>query len=187
MPAPAKQRLVETALTLFHQEGFHATGIDRVLAVARVSKMTLYKYFKSKDDLILAVLDLRDQRFRDWLDTRTQALADTPSGRLLAVFDALGEWFDDPNFHGCLFINAAAEYGLPTERIHQSAARHKQLVLEWLTELARQAPVNDPTALAWDLTLIMEGAIVARHTSDQPQAAARAKDLAKRVLKLFAL
>jgi len=183
MTAPAKQRLVETALTLFHRNGFHATGIDRILAEAGVSKMTLYKHFKSKDDLILAVLDLRDRRFRQWLNDRTLDFSDDPKARLLAVFDALAEWFDDPGFHGCLFINAAAEFGLPTDRIHQSAAHHKKLVLEWLTEITAQAGLDDPPAMAWRLMLIMEGAIVVRQAACDGQAAHKARELAEILLK----
>jgi AcrR family transcriptional regulator len=144
--------------------------------------MTLYKHFKSKDALILAVLELRDQRFRQWMEERTFSLADHPKGRLLAVFDALEEWFADPKFHGCLFINAAAEYGLPTDEIHQSAAHHKRLVLDWLIALAAQTGIPDPESLAAKLMLIMEGAIVTRQAADDPNAARTAKELARLVV-----
>jgi len=182
MSTPAKDRLVETALKLFHQDGFHATGIDRILAVADVSKMTLYKYFPSKEALILEVLNQRDQRFRQWMSDRTLRLAASPQDRLVAVFDALGEWFDDPGFHGCLFINASAEYGGPDDKIHASAIHHKQLVVDWLIDLATQAKAKNPNDLAWDLMLIMEGAIVTRQAAGATNAAVLAKSLAKRVV-----
>ena len=182
MTTPAKDRLVETALQLFHGQGFHATGIDKILAVAGVSKMTLYKHFPSKEALILEVLRVRDQRFRQWMADRTAALAQNPKDRLLAVFDALGEWFDDPGFHGCLFINASAEYGSPEDKIHAYAGHHKDLVVEWLADLCTQAGAVDPQALAWDLMLIMEGAIVVRQAAGAKDAAIRAKHLANSVI-----
>ena len=145
--------------------------------------MTLYKHFPSKEDLILEVLTVRDLRFRQWMTGRVAALATTPQEKLTAVFDALGEWFDDPGFHGCLFINATAEYGKPGDRINAAAVHHKQLVAAWLEDLAQAAHAPDPKALAWDLMLIMEGAIVARQAAGAQNAALLAKALANRVVK----
>lgn len=182
MKTSAKDRLVETAMQLFMENGFHATGIDKILTVANVSKMTMYKHFPSKDALILAALDLRDQQFRDWLVERTYVLADTPKDRLIAVFDALDEWFDEPGFHGCLFINATAEYGSETDQINVSAQHHKHLVVDWLAELAGAAEIPDAQALARILMLLMEGAIVTRQASGERKAAKYAKQLAIRVV-----
>ena len=182
MKPSAKDRLVETALTLFERDGFHATGIDKILAAANVSKMTMYKHFPSKDALILEVLAVRDHRFRTWLDDRVQALADTPQGRLVAVFDALAEWFEQPDFHGCLFINATAEYGAETDMIHISAQQYKRRMVQWLADHAREAEMPDPQAMAWILMLLMEGAIVTAQASGEKRAAKYAKVLAIRVV-----
>ena len=182
MKTSAKDRLIETALGLFMEYGFHATGIDKILNAANVSKMTMYKHFPSKDALILAVLELRDQQFRDWLVERTFVLADSPKDRLIAVFDALDEWFEQPGFHGCLFINATAEYGSETDPINLSAQRHKGLVVDWLGELAVAAEIPDGQALARILMLLMEGAIVTRQASGERKAAKYAKQLAIRVV-----
>ena len=182
MKPSAKDRLVETALTLFERDGFHATGIDKILAAANVSKMTMYKHFPSKDALILEVLAVRDQRFRAWLDDRVQALAGTPQGRLVAVFDALAEWFEQPEFHGCLFINATAEYGAATDMIHISAQQYKRRMVQWLADHAREAEMPDPQAMAWILMLLMEGAIVTAQASGEKRAAKYAKVLAIRVV-----
>jgi AcrR family transcriptional regulator len=183
MEISAKERLIETALKLFHRDGFHATGIDKILAQANVSKMTLYKHFGSKEDLILAVMEVRDQRFRQWLAERTLIAAPNPQQRLLMVFDALAEWFEGDDFYGCLFINASAEYGNPQDKIYQSAIRHKQLVTQWLIDLTREASATNPQALALQLMMIMEGAIVTRQAANDKNAAAIAKDLAKKIVE----
>ncbi len=155
-----RDQLVENALKLFEQEGFHATGIDRVLEVAGVAKMTLYKHFKSKDELILAALRLRDERWRNSFMRSIEKKAKTPRGRLLALFDFLAEWFADCKFAGCMFINASAEYADHDNPIHAAAAEHKRLVEKYVCELAAQAHAPDPAALAAQLCILMEGAIV---------------------------
>ena len=182
MKASAKERLVETALTLFYQNGFHATGIDKILATAGVSKMTMYKHFPSKDALILETLTVRDQQFRQWLADRSAELADNPKDRMAAVFDALDEWFHKPDFHGCLFINATAEYGQADDPINQAALQHKHLVSAWLAELAEQAGIAEAAALARILMLLMEGAIVTRQAANEKKSAKYAKQLAIRVI-----
>ncbi len=87
--ATRRDHLIDTALRLFYQQGYHATGIDRILAESGVAKMTLYKHFRSKDELILAALQLRDERFRNWLMAEMEAASPDPVERLLAMFDAL--------------------------------------------------------------------------------------------------
>lgn len=157
-----RDQLVETALTLFSREGFHATGIDRVLEVAEVAKMTLYKHFRSKEELILAVLRLRDERWRNRFMRGVEKRAKDPRGRLLAMFDELADWFADPGFSGCMFINASAEYAELDCPIHAACAEHKRLVEKYVRELAERAGAGHPGAgvLAAQLCLLMEGAIV---------------------------
>ena len=88
MSSSKRDLLINTALELFSREGFHATGIDRILSESGVAKMTLYNHFKSKDELILAALRRRDETFRNWFMRTVEASAETPRGRLLASFDA---------------------------------------------------------------------------------------------------
>jgi len=175
--------LVETALRLFYTQGFNATGIDRILAEAGVAKMTLYKHFRSKDELILAVLHRRDEQFRNWLMGEMERAATAPRARLLAMFDALGEWFAGRAFKGlgyfgCSFINATGEFGDPDHPAHRTAAEHKRRIVEYLTRLCTEAGARDPEALAEQLALLKEGAIVTAHVRSRPQAAAQAKQAA---------
>ena len=134
MPRNKREELVETALDLFMREGFHATGIDRILAEAGVAKMTLYHHFRSKDELILAALRLRDERFRNEFMRRVEKSGDDPALRLHAIFDVLGEMFDAKTSRGCTFINACAEYGDRDSAIHCIAAEHKRLVVKRFVE-----------------------------------------------------
>lgn len=176
MTSIRRDHLVDTALTLFSRNGFHATGIDRILSESGVAKMTLYKHFKSKDELILAALRRRDELHRNWFMREVEKLASTPRERLLALFTALENWFESEEFSGCCFIHATAEYGDKDDPIHAAAAEHKRLVRAYVRELAESAQVKEPDVLTDQLMLLMEGAIVSAHmTSDSaPAAQARA-------------
>ena len=118
MARDKREQLVETALELFSREGFHSTGIDRILAEAGVAKMTLYHHFRSKDELILAALRLRDERFRNEFMRRVERSSGDAAGRLTGIFEVLDGMFDAAASRGCTFINACAEYGDRDSAIH---------------------------------------------------------------------
>lgn len=185
MTKPSKRdELVDTALRLFYTRGFHATGIDTILAEAGVAKMTLYKHFRSKDELVLAALQRRDELFRAWLTSSIEQASEKPRERLLALFDALDDWFGERalnalGFHGCAFMKAAGEYDSPDHPVHRAAAEHKQLIVDYLTELAAAAGAADPKALAEELSLLKEGAIVTAQVRNMPNAAQPAKNIAR--------
>jgi AcrR family transcriptional regulator len=183
-PAMAESRrdqLIDTALDLFNRNGYHATGIDRILSEAGVAKMTLYKHFGSKDALIQAALARRDERWRAWFRDAVARRAATPRRRLLAVFDALEEWFARPDFHGCLFVRAAGEYPGLDDPIHAGAAAHQRLVLAELRDLAAAAGAPRPARLAREIMLLALGAIIATQVNG-PVAAGRAAQQAAAVL-----
>lgn len=182
-----REHLIETAVKLFARDGFHATGIDRILQEAGVARMTLYKHFRSKDELILAALRRRDEQFRTWFKSRIEKTGGSPADRLLASFDALEEWFEGrafggTPFTGCSFINAAAEYSEANHPAHQLAAEHKRLILEYLRLLASSSGARDPDGLAWSISLLHEGAIVTAQVFNDPSAARGAKDIAKTLM-----
>ncbi len=179
MASSKREQLVDTALELFYRDGFHATGIDRILAESGVTKMTLYKHFKSKDELILAALRLRDERFRNSFMKAVEQRAEKPADRLLAVFDVLEEWFRTDGFCGCMFINASAEFANPDDPIHGTSAEHKRLVLKYLRKLAADAGITDPDRLGDQIGLLVEGAIVVAHVTGRPDAAKEARGAAE--------
>jgi len=178
-----RDHLVETALKLFYEHGFHATGIDTILAESGVAKMTLYKYFKSKDDLILAALELRDRRWMEWFRETLKQRGKNPRQRLLAVFDLLAEWFRQEDFRGCMFINAASEYCGLDGRIGEVAAQHKRLLRKELEQLALDAGVKRPNVLADRISLLIEGAIVMALMEKSDRWAATAKEAAEFLIK----
>ncbi len=182
MVSKKRDHLVAVAADLFHRHGYHAVGIDRVLEEAGVARMTLYNHFKSKDELILAVLRRRDEKFRNWFMRTVERLGKTPRDRLLAIFDALEEWFSGTDFSGCMFINASAEFARPDDPIHMAAGEHKNLILNYVRELTKSAGATEPDALAQGLMLLMEGAVVMAYVAGQSDSAAQAKKTAKILL-----
>jgi len=172
---PSKRdELVRKAFDIFYREGFHATGMDLLSAETGISKTTMFKHFRSKEELILAVLRLRDQDFRNWLFRRMEQ-AGPLRAQLSAMFDALAEWFAAPEFRSCMFIKAASEYPHPDHPIHAQAAEHKRLLFLQLRSIAADAGAQDPTALARALLLLKEGAIVTAHLGHEADPAADAK------------
>lgn len=182
MASLRRDHLVETALALFSRHGYHATGIDRILAESGVAKMTLYKHFRSKDDLILAALRRRDEEFFRWLQNEVESRAATARERLLTVFDALDTWFKDPNFNGCCFINAAGEYGRKDDPVHVACAEHKARIAGYIRELAQAAGASSPDDVARQMMLLVNGAIVAAHVGGDLTAARSARTLAEATL-----
>ena len=183
MASGKRDLLVDTALDLFYRDGFHATGVDKILKKAGVARMTLYNHFKSKDELILAALRRRDEKFRNNFMRTVERLVKTPRDRLLAIFDVLEKWFSGKDFYGCMFINASAEYARHDDPIHMAAGEHKNLILNYVRELTKSAGATEPDALADGLMLLMEGAIVMAYVADDPNAAANAKKAAESLIQ----
>ena len=167
-----RDELVQKALTTFYRNGFNATGMDMLATETGISKTSMYKHFRTKEDLILAVLRLRDENFRNWLYRRMEELAKTPKDQLIAMFDALEEWFNEPGYKGCMFIKASSEYQDASHPIHKQSADHKRMLESHVTELAKRAGLSDPGAIARQLLLLKDGAIVTGHlghTNDPAQ------------------
>ncbi|MEQ1950416.1 TetR/AcrR family transcriptional regulator [Mesorhizobium sp. CN2-181] len=152
-----RQHIVETAYALFKRFGFHATGIDRIIAEAEVAKMTMYRHFPSKDGLIVAVLNWRAQRFERQLDQ----LAHEASARhkIRVIFDWHQRWFHGADFHGCIFAHALAEFGDPTHPVFKAAAAQKAgLKLRMQTILEGVMPAERAESASAALLMLIEGA-----------------------------
>jgi AcrR family transcriptional regulator len=179
MPAISKrEQIINQALSLFYQHGFNATGVDKIISEAGVSKKTLYHHFRSKNELVLATLRKRDELFRNNMMRETERLASTPKDRLLAIFDVMGNWFKEDSFSGCMFINASAEFSDLKDPCHILCAEHKRLVCDYLYNLGKQAQAKDPEELAKQLNLLIDGAIVNAHVEGDIESAVRAKTMA---------
>lgn len=180
---PSKRNeLVEKALDVFYDNGFHATGMDMLVERTGISKTSMYKHFRTKEDLILAALRLRDEQFRKWMFRRIGELGTTPRGQLIAIFDALREWFADKSFRGCLFVKAAAEYQEEEDPIYVQSCEHKRLLVSFISDLAEKAGVAAPDILARKFFILIEGAAVMAHLLQGEDPAMDAKAIAKTLL-----
>jgi AcrR family transcriptional regulator len=160
---PARERILLTAHDLFYADGIRATGIDRVIAASAVTKVTFYRHFPSKDDLVRAFLDHRHARWMAWfVDALGRRGAHERSGdaqALLLLADVMAEWFADPVFRGCAFINAVAEVGGSVEGAAERARDHKREMVEVIADLL-PATLPQRTALAQAAAIGIDGAIV---------------------------
>ena len=177
--ATARDRLIDTAIALFNRYGFHATGVDRIVAVAKVAKKTLYAHFPSKEDLIIAALSRQRAAFADKF---VLANSDQPRDRLLSLFELAKSWFDDPDFYGCIFVNAAVEYSEPGHPINTCAREFKTLLRGFALEQAQAGGAADPEALADQIALLFEGATTVAQVSARPDAATTAKAIATQLI-----
>ena len=179
----ARERILDAAYELFSRHGIHAVGIDRIVAESKVAKMTLYHHFPSKQELVIAFLDLRERRWtHEWLEAEVERRAATPRERPLAALDALDEWFQRPDYEGCSFINTLLEIDDRNDPVHQAAARHLNAITSMLETYADEAGSADPKETAYQLQTLMMGAIVSAGRGDR-EAARRARDLAEIVLE----
>jgi AcrR family transcriptional regulator len=179
--ADARDRVLGTAYNLFCSQGVQATGIDRIVAEAGVAKMTLYRHFRSKEELVLAVLDLREELWtKRWLIAEATRRGNTPRERLLAIFDLFDGWFHQPDYEGCLLNNVLLESrDLP---IRAACIAKRDNVLAFLQSLTEEAAVRDPDTLARQWRMLMTGAMVEVAGGD-PKAARRARDVASILLE----
>jgi AcrR family transcriptional regulator len=183
MATTTRQRLIDAAQERFYRDGFRNVGIDQVLADVGISKTAFYKHFESKDDLMLAVLEMKNgwlqQLLREVTNQRTEF---SPVDQLRRLFNVVEQIIGSDGYRGCLFVNVAMEFPLPHEPAHRAAAEHKRGIEAIVRELAAQAGADDPTALAEELCLIMEGAYVTRQVTGDPQTVEIARRVADATL-----
>ena len=177
-----RERILETAYQLFSAYGTRAVGVDRIIAEAGTAKMTLYRNFASKDELIVAFLAVREERWtRGWLQAEVEQRATAPRERLLAIFDVFGEWFARPDFEGCSFINVMLEHPADGDAIGAASIDQLARIRGFLTGLARDAGIADPDGFARKWHILMKGSIVAAGEGDK-KAALRAREVGRLLL-----
>jgi AcrR family transcriptional regulator len=174
----AKARILQVAKDLFYEEGIRAVGIDRIIEQSGVAKMTLYRHFPSKDDLIVAYLEELNRCHWDWLEGVLAAHPDDPRRQLLDVFDALVAKLSVPEYRGCGFSNVVTEFPDAAHPGRRVALGHTEAMRERLTELAQRAGAPDAEQLGDQLVLLLDGAYVMGQKLDGRLAATRARDMA---------
>ena len=182
-PTPAKDALLEAACSLFYTNGIRGTSIEAILDRAGVARQSLYQHFESKDGLVAAFLNLRDERWCGSMNEFVVATSDDSIDRIYALYDFLDNWFRQADFSGCAFINTAAEYSNPAHPFHILSARHKERVLSDIEALCQAAHLTNPLAIAKQLALLMEGAIVTEQVTPRSGAAQEAKAIARMLIQ----
>ncbi len=156
----AKEKLFQTAARLFYQHGYRAIGVDTIASASGIGKMTLYRHYPSKDELIVAYLRDSNNAFWSNFEQITKDAA-SPREKLLAFFEALQDYVVTPACYGCPFLNVATEYPEPDYAGHKVAIEHKQSVRARFNQLAKETGAREPKALADALFLLMDGAYMA--------------------------
>jgi AcrR family transcriptional regulator len=161
----ARSRLLATASRLFYSEGLHSVGIDRIVSEAGVTRATLYRHFPSKDDLVVAYLTAADEAIRAQVTT-ARAPGLSPTDTVLAVAETIANDLQRPEFRGCAFLNAAAEYPDPAHPVHQAVLTHRHWFLATITELLARTGETAPEPAARHFVMLRDGAMAAGCLTD---------------------
>ncbi|MEU9609366.1 helix-turn-helix domain-containing protein [Streptomyces sp. NPDC048057] len=174
----ARLRALEAARALFNERGVQAVGMDAIRTASGVSLKRLYQLFPSKEALVEAVLRRRDEAFLAEVAAHAErAGARAPYDRVLDVFDHFAEWFAEPGFRGCVFLNAHGELGGVSAGVTAVVREHKQAVRGYFADLVDE--LGAPPALAGQLALLADGAMAGAGVSGSPAAAGQAKEAAR--------
>jgi AcrR family transcriptional regulator len=169
--ASARDRILNAAYDLFSRHGLQAVGINSVVEHSGVAKRTLYRHFASKDELIVAFLRMREERWtKEWLQRAVEERASRPEERLLAIFDVFNEWFQDEELEGCSFVNALLEVENRASPVHHAAVEHLATIRRYLEALATDAGIERPDDFARRWHILMKGSIVAAQEGDRDAA-----------------
>jgi AcrR family transcriptional regulator len=162
-------QVLDAAEELFYERGIHAVGMDDIRTASGVSLKRLYQLFPSKEALVVGYLERRDKRWRGRLASYVASHSGEP---LLLIFDWLYEWFSEPDFRGCAFINSFGEMGSTSPPIMRIVRHHMDEVRDYVVGLSRDAVLGE------QIFLLMDGAMTIAAITDDPGAAQRAKTAA---------
>ena len=178
----ARERILATAYELFSHRGIRAVGVDEIIETAGVAKATLYRHFSSKDDLVLAYLQRREDVWtHGWVEREARRRADDPQDQLLAIFDIFQEWFHSDDFEASVFINVLFEMG-PSHPTGQASIHYLENLRGVVAAMAQEADLRDPEAFAHSWHILMQGSIVAAAEGDL-DAAKRAQAMGRLVIE----
>jgi AcrR family transcriptional regulator len=163
--APAKQRILDTADLLFYDEGIRAVGVDRLISASSVTKATFYKHYGSKDRLIGDYVDHRHRQAAVELAELVEQQS-SPEAVLRALQETISTWISSPEFRGCPFINAAAEFSDPTHPVRGAVVAHREWFVGSLEHLLRELGHPLPGEAADDLVLARDGAMTGGYAGD---------------------
>jgi AcrR family transcriptional regulator len=177
-----RERILDTAYELFSRRAIRDVGVDELIEQAGVAKATLYRHFPSKDDLVIAFLERRQERWTlAWVEAEARRRGTTPEEQLLAIFELFDEWFQRDDFEACSFINVLLEMG-PAHPAGRASVRHLASIRTVVGRLAEEAALRDPASFAHSWHILMKGSIVSAIEGDA-QAAQRARSMARLLIE----
>ena len=177
-----RERILDTAYELFCRRAIRDVGVDELIEQAGVAKATLYRHFPSKDDLVIAFLERRQERWTlAWVEAEARRRGTTPEEQLLAIFELFDEWFQRDDFEACSFINVLLEMG-PAHPAGRASVRHLASIRTVVGRLAEEAALRDPASFAHSWHILMKGSIVSAIEGDA-QAAQRARSMARLLIE----
>ena len=178
----ARERILATAYELFSRRAIRDVGVDELIEHAGVAKATLYRHFPSKDDLVIAFLERRQERWTlAWVEKEARRRATTPEQQLLAIFELFDEWFQRDDFEACSFINVLLELG-PAHTAGSASVRHLENIRTIVRGLAEEAGLRDPGSFAHSWHILMKGSIIAAAEGDV-DAARRAQSMGRLLIE----
>lgn len=164
---PLRDQILKVADELFYRDGIHVTGVDTIIAKSGVAKTTFYRYFPSKDDLVVAYLSDRNQRFWECIEAVINQAPDDPKAQLVAIFQWLEDLIAQPDCYGCPFLITVTEFPALDYPGHQVAVAHKNQMRDLLTDLSKKAGAAKPKELSAHLLMLLDGAFVERRLYGQ--------------------
>lgn len=179
MATQMREHILGVASDLFSSRGINATSVDTIVAEAGVAKVTLYKYFKSKEQLILEYLRQYDDKLWKRLSERTTSLDKPPRESVSTLVNAVLDWIADPEFKGFAFMKASVEFPQLENPVHQSSVEFAQTLRNTLAGIASDAGIKNAGTLALQLSMVIEGAAITENMQRGSGAVQHAKDLAK--------
>ena len=178
----ARDRILAAAYELFASRGIRDVGVDEVIERAGVAKATLYRHFPSKDDLVIAFLELREERWTlEWVEAEATRRGTTPEEQLLAIFGLFDEWFHREDFEACSFVNVLLEMG-PAHPAGKASVQHLANIRSFVRKLAEESGLRDPESFARSWHILMKGSIVSAAEGDA-EAAQRARSMARLLIE----
>ncbi len=183
----AREAILETASRLFYAHGVHSVGIDRIISESGVAKMTFYKYFPSRANLVAEYVKTKSEESMSLLRALVENAGDDPVERLLALFDAIPKVSEDEEFRGCPCVRSLADF-LPAEgddEIRTAIASHFKQQEDLVRELVAAVGVKEPEALIAGILAILNGAAVMSQTSSASLAARYSKDAARNLVNQY--
>ena len=171
-PSAARARILDTADRLFSSEGVRVVGVERLVKESDVSRLTFYRQFPSKDELVVAYLTRRSRAEQDRVAGFRADRPGDPRAVMRDIVAAMRADFSAPGFRGCPFINVAAEFADGSSAVRETIASHRDWYRETMRQLATEIGASDPEAAADDLVMLRDGAMVSGYLGDADGAAA---------------